>query len=664
MEMASPRAHGLGNLAIGTGLARWSAPIAPAAGTSGGWWNLTPDLVLQPSARTGAAIAYDVQDQQLLLFGGRNGSTFFAETWSFAHGTWTQLSPKVSPSPRTLANLAYDPVAGNAILFGGRNATAEFNDTWIFEGGNWTRATTAISPTVRSGSGMAFDPSSNESVLFGGENRTGSPLGDTWEFDGRNWTLLSISGSPAARFGETLTSDPSLGGILLFGGTKGGGSPAYADTWEFANGSWHALSPTSSPAARYGAASAIAPVGSVVLVFGGVEPNGSRYLDDLWQFQGNTWAPVVSAIRPDPRANGSMAWDEAEGYLLLVGGEAGATTIAETWVFARPISVAPYASALDADISQLIHFGASVLGGVPPYLFNWRTSVGSGSPLSLTSDWNTSFSASGTVLVTLLVSDRVGATGSSNLSVAVEPLPRIAANSTSVRTDVGLVAQLAATATGGVSPTVVFWNFGDGFASGSNPAFHRFALAGIYNASVTIRDAFGRNASVPVRVTVAPLPSASIAASPAMTDSGYPVNFSVAPTGGTGSISVSWQLGDGQLAFGLVVTHTYATAGQYLVTANLTDRIGGTTIVRWTENVTMPRAAGGSPTVNALVWIVPALLAIVGVSIVLGLRRRRAMRGPSTEPGLEASGASAEELPDAQVLAGGGQEYDEPERGE
>lgn len=69
------------------------------------------------------------------------------------------------------------------------------------------------------------------------------------------------------------------------------------------------------------------------------------------------------------------------------------------------------------------------------------------------------------------------------------------------------------------------------------------------------------------------LPVASFKVKPGSPKAGVSASFNASKSEG-GGLSYSWNFGDGGSATGETPTHTYALAGSYTVTLNLTDRVG------------------------------------------------------------------------------------------
>jgi hypothetical protein len=80
---------------------------------------------------------------QVLLFGGWDGSSFYGDTWVYdlSDNAWTEQAPASGPSARgthVMASLGL----GNVLLFGGWDGSSNLGDTWLatgFYSGTWYR---------------------------------------------------------------------------------------------------------------------------------------------------------------------------------------------------------------------------------------------------------------------------------------------------------------------------------------------------------------------------------------------------------------------------------------------------------------------------------------------------------------------------------------------
>jgi len=78
--------------------------------------------------------------------------------------------------------MAYDFGKAKIVLFGGKNATTYLGDTWIWDSG-WKEQTISTSPSARASAAFAAygGASSGVGILFGGISDAGH-LSDTWKF--------------------------------------------------------------------------------------------------------------------------------------------------------------------------------------------------------------------------------------------------------------------------------------------------------------------------------------------------------------------------------------------------------------------------------------------------------------------------------------------------
>ena len=79
-----------------------------------------------PEPRSGCGLVYD--GRVMILFGGKNETTFFKNTWDWDGKHWTQRQD-IGPGARGFAAMAYDGVRKHAVLFGGSGPSL-LGDTW------------------------------------------------------------------------------------------------------------------------------------------------------------------------------------------------------------------------------------------------------------------------------------------------------------------------------------------------------------------------------------------------------------------------------------------------------------------------------------------------------------------------------------------------------
>ena len=123
------------------------------------------------------------------------------------------------------------------------------------------------------------------------------------------------------------------------------------------------------------------------------------------------------------------------------------------------------------------------------------------------------------------------------------------------------------------------WTFGDGGSASGRNVTHTFTSPGSFPVTLTITDLLGRTQTVTHTLTIGQgqIPTATFVTSPLSPIIDQQINFnasgSQAEPGHT-ITSWAWNFGDGTLADGALVTHSYSQAGTYTVTLKTTDDAG------------------------------------------------------------------------------------------
>src|SRR3989441_2220056 len=320
--------------------------------SGGTWTNIT--TVTGPSARAGASISFDPADGYLLLFGGQSPTAILGDTWKFSSGSWTSISTSTDPGRRVLGSMSYDATIGDdyLVLFGGANVTSITSsqgysdlrrDTWKFSAGSWTNITTATGPVSQFGSPIVFDAGQGAGyVLFF------STDGLSWKFSAGVWTSI-ITPSPSLRASPSMVYDAADGYVILFGGTSQSyPNPTFIffhDTWKFQAGVWTNITVSGGPTPRAAVSMAYDAADGYVVLFVGFAPISTSgagqafgLLHDTWKFSAGTWTNITVTPSPPARDSGAATYDAADNYLLLFGGVGGATGgLKDTWKFSSGV---------------------------------------------------------------------------------------------------------------------------------------------------------------------------------------------------------------------------------------------------------------------------------------------------------------------------------------
>lgn len=188
----------------------------------GEWFQLHPTT--EPTARWYAAFAYDIADQEALLYGGLSldgsgSESWLSDTWAFSNGNWSLVDPNGPSGPyQTLQSMAYDPANNLTVLLNSSTVNGQVA-TSVFQGGAWRNQYAAPSnpggPLGENG-GMVFDPSLGEIVDINGCNSWWNQTTQLWVTDGSTWTSQFIPGAFDQLCGQSsLTYDAGDGYVLL-----------------------------------------------------------------------------------------------------------------------------------------------------------------------------------------------------------------------------------------------------------------------------------------------------------------------------------------------------------------------------------------------------------------------------------------------------------------
>jgi PKD repeat protein len=125
---------------------------------------------------------------------------------------------------------------------------------------------------------------------------------------------------------------------------------------------------------------------------------------------------------------------------------------------------------------------------------------------------------------------------------------------------------------GGTPPYSYVWDFGDGGAAGTPIAVHTYEIEGVYQATLTAYDNVGgQSTSNIITITVSPELIALASADLYEGVAPLTVTFDGGQDGGTPPYTYLWEFGDVETSTDEDPTHTFAEAGEYVVTFTVTD---------------------------------------------------------------------------------------------
>ncbi len=579
----------------------------------GYWTQLSPDCTLLCSSfRFGGEVklAYDPAMRSTMLFDGGGSSTPTGSIWSFAANTWVPLCSgtplnysdcwQSGTTPLTTSTggygapaMAYDPGDHEIVLFGGTQVTTSHIaladcEMWTYANGTWNDLTHTLQrlPTCRDFATMTDDKARGTVVLFGGVwwsclqgcyLSVDHQLNDTWTFAAGKWRNVSLPNSPPSEAAPSMAYDAGTSGVMCFQGAPIRG--ANAQGTDNATWLWSPTPPITN--LRLTASATNVSVGLTVR-FAASYWTATAPLRYNWSFgDGNrsaAIAPSESFPRPGPFAV-SLTMTDAVGRSVRVS-----ITVTVHSAQTGTLALLPN----PADAGRPVEFSDPVSGGVPPVQVTWSFGDGQFGSGSLT---NHTYSIAGAYVVTAWMNGSDGTSRALYNRLNVNPplAPPTLAFSPEP-TSLGGVVYFTVGVGGGTAPYDYAWDFGDGSFAGDQAAVsHAFLSDAPSEVVVTVTDSVG--ARVQGFVNHSTELSATVSANVTLGAAPLTVGFNTFVSGGFPEYGFWWAFGDGEVANGWSVSHTFQHAGNYTVALVVNDSHQQLVLLR--QNVTV--APGGGP---------------------------------------------------------------------
>jgi PKD repeat protein len=619
---------------------------------SGGTWqnitSTTGGLLASPPATFGA-LAWDPATQSIDYVGGCTNDTcgsVWDGIWTLgASGTWTS---SIAFGFLYGESMAYDVTDQEMVVFGGfETPTTQLNETWTYAGGVWTNRTASsvgcfficdLYPSGRGFASMTWDGQTGQIILFGGENTSGVSFGDTWTFSGNTWFFILTNSSfspPAAYFNEMPPTSAGFAPVMMGGFGTGIGHTYVLDTPPTPHISVVAPNPADvgAPVSVTINGSAGAGSGPWVYLVGSFG-NSQSASSDIYGVNDTTpWSYNVTGLTYPTTGTYEMVVTVVDFFYV------SSIAYYNLTVVAGPL-VTVHANPTTVEAGHAVAFSANVTLGVSPYTYSW--SFGDTGTSSQAAPSHV-YATPGNYTASVLVNDSGGGNATGNITIQVVPgvIAHAAANVTT--TDVGLPVSFTGSASSGSGPYGPFdWNFGDGSKATTASATHTFTTAGTYHVTLNVTDSLGFVGTTSVTVVVnAALAGGSITANPSSPASGATVSFSVGASGGTSPLSYAWSFGDGGSSTTTSPTHAYGSSGTYTVTVVITDALGQKVTVHETVTVTSSSSSSSLSLTSGtglyiLVGIVVVILLVIAALALM--RRGRGSAPASNAPPAGASG--------------------------
>jgi len=314
-----------------------------------------------PAPRSGAAGAYDLRRDRLIVHGGRGNGESYADLWELSlrgTPTWRVLSPSGdAPGPFTYHRLLSDVPDDRLLIFDVR--TTGFWALDLAEPPHWSRVVPAGSDQVgfayAGASSVALDTRRQRALMYGDFVRSapGVPYPTTWEMTrdlwamplsaDPSWSLVEREERPEWRNGHVAVYDPRRDRILVHGGLpmmSGIISGGFSDTWAFdlrRGAGWSEIAAGGEALRAVGHCGAYDPFGDRLVVAGGSYYRLAGLL--ALSLTGTpTWSPLAPLGTAPPGGNStvSLVCDPPRRRMLLMMWNASGPDI---WAF--PLGDAP-----------------------------------------------------------------------------------------------------------------------------------------------------------------------------------------------------------------------------------------------------------------------------------------------------------------------------------
>lgn len=411
---------------------------------------------------------------------------------------------------------------------------------------------------------------------------SGGPRPSTLSF---TWTNLTptTNGTPPPRIDGGLVYDAHDGYMLLFGGSYDNPSCLclvyYNDTWAYSNGTWTNLTATVAPSPRDGFGLAYDGADGYVVLFGGHPGHGPNALNDTWKFSDGAWTNITTHHSPPARYWGAMTYDPTIEAVLLFGGES--TTyqyLGDTWEFAA--------------------------GSWSSFASPSAPSARDGSGLTFDQAQNVAVLFGGQNATPLNDTWAFNGANWTRLAPLTSPDPRTLAGFTyDGAAGVGVLF-------GGYPASFTpygTWIYDNGSWTDYNdlpntPTFNFNSLAGQFAYDPATEWVMMVPSSTPVTYALnitasgAPALRVTAAVSPLSGAAPLSVELNSTATGGTAPYTFSWLAGDGAMFSTENASHVYSAPGTYTAQLWVNDSAGATFQQEWTVSV---QAAGFQASASA-----------------------------------------------------------------
>lgn len=280
-------------------------------------------LYAQPPARHLERIAYDTKRAKLIMFGGSamvgDLLTYYTSVYEWDGVAWTEFSAP-GPMGRNGSALVFNPSEKCTYLLGGiyedKAGYKILFDVWTWNGTSWQQVDTTC--PVKEPEAV-YDPQNKRVFVFGEASnkdslfpQAGERKFELWSYKRNRWHKLSEQ-CPSPEGPIHLAFNP-ITGILVFPAEESGKMVV----WQWNKEGWKKRAcENACPPARSRYAFAFDAGTQTFYMHGGRTANRD-FLNDLWEWNGETWKDMTPSSPLSKKASARMI--SFEGGILEYGG--------------------------------------------------------------------------------------------------------------------------------------------------------------------------------------------------------------------------------------------------------------------------------------------------------------------------------------------------------
>ncbi len=506
---------------------------------------------------------------------------------------YTTSSTSTQPLTSSFSFSPTAPQAGQSVTFKATAAggVSPYSYAWKFDDGSTGTGQTAYHTYSIAGTYTVTLTVSD----------SGSPQQTTTS---QQTVAITSSPSPLTASFSSTPSSPQVGEQVSFTATASGGAVPYELDWSFGDGSTgtgYSVTHTYSSAGLFVVTLAVKDSGSpqqtatsqqtvavsspppaltASFTYGPSSPEmgqqvaytaiasgGSSLYSFSWSF-GDGGSSTANPATHTYSSSGSFT------VTVTVTDSSGSTASSSQSISVAPAPGVSFSySPTSPEATSPVAFSASETGGVGPFTFSWAfgdSGTSTSNPASHTYTTSGSFK----VTVTATDSDDVKATSSQTITVVAALAASFTYSPSSP--EAGQTVLFSGSASGGTSPYSYSWSFGDGSIGTGSSVSYTYSSPGTYMVTLTVKDSGASQQSLTSQQSVSlssppPPLSASFSYSPASPQAGEQANFTASASDGAPPYSFIWSFGDGSNGTGSSVTHTYSSAGTYMIVLTVAD---------------------------------------------------------------------------------------------